>query len=460
MWKIPTSLAGKYLRLRYRPEIRLENLEKALATGERVILTPHYASFLDPIMFGILTPGDPVVVISPTLAKRKLFARFAGSFKHVVIDMNDPFSLKQLDEIIEKNRFTIIFPEPEPTTSGLLSKLLDSVVAAALKSGAWIVPARACNTQFTSHSRMGSRLKCVRRPKITLIAGEPVKLGTADSGSGTKERRHSVLLELERIMENTMAEGIWDRMPLFDTILEQRRIWGGSHPVAREPDGSTISLNSLIVRIFAMQRIAESLSKEGERLGIMLPNTSMTLAAIIGVQHSDREPAMINYSMGSRALLSACGTAKVGTIMTSRRFVEEGKFQPLVDTLAENGIKIAYLEDMLSKMSVIRKIGLLFSAAFAKRTPDAEKYANRTAVVLFTSGSEGVPKAVALSHKNIQANTAQIRTTLGFWKTDTMMAVLPMFHSFGLSTGVFMPLSTGMTIAFYPTPLHYKKIPQ
>jgi acyl-[acyl-carrier-protein]-phospholipid O-acyltransferase/long-chain-fatty-acid--[acyl-carrier-protein] ligase len=111
-------------------------------------------------------------------------------------------------------------------------------------------------------------------------------------------------------------------------------------------------------------------------------------------------------------------------------------------------------------MPAARKIRALAESRLAWPSPNPEGDAESTAVVLFTSGSEGTPKPVALSHLNIQANTAQVRSTLDFYSTDVMIDIMPMFHSFGLCTGTIMPLSTGMPVAFYPTPLHYKKIPQ
>jgi acyl-[acyl-carrier-protein]-phospholipid O-acyltransferase/long-chain-fatty-acid--[acyl-carrier-protein] ligase len=209
-----------------------------------------------------------------------------------------------------------------------------------------------------------------------------------------------------------------------------------------------------------MSKIVERLTKPDERIGIMLPNSVAALSAMIGAQRAGREPAMVNYSMGARALREACGIASVKVILASRRFVDEGKFQPLVDALEKEGIAIKFLEDMVSSLGAIGKLSAAVSARFARPTPDAEKYAERTAVVLFTSGSEGTPKAVALSFLNVQANTAQVRATLEFYATDVLVDVLPMFHSFGLCTGTIMPLSAGMPIAIYPTPLHYKKIPQ
>jgi acyl-[acyl-carrier-protein]-phospholipid O-acyltransferase/long-chain-fatty-acid--[acyl-carrier-protein] ligase len=211
--------------------------------------------------------------------------------------------------------------------------------------------------------------------------------------------------------------------------------------------------------VFVMRRITERLTKKDERVGIMLPNSTAAITAIIGAQTAGREPAMMNYSMGARSLKKSCGVAGIRVILTSKRFVEEGKFQPLTDSLTQEGIEIKFLEEQVTGLTVFQKLGCALSARFARSTPDPEKYAERTAIVLFTSGSEGTPKPVALSFLNVQANTAQIRTRLDFYLTDVMIDIMPMFHSFGLCTGTIMPLSTGMPIAVYPTPLHYKKIP-
>ncbi|MDR1019450.1 MAG: AMP-binding protein, partial [Synergistaceae bacterium] len=267
-------------------------------------------------------------------------------------------------------------------------------------------------------------------------------------------------LLLDVMMADVMAESVWDKKPIFDTLLEQRAFWGPKRVMAMEPDGSRIDWNGFITRIFLIGRIVAKISKEGDMVGIMLPNSLMTLASIIGFQHRGRIPAMLNYSMGARSLIAACGVAKVRTMVTSRRFVEEGKFAPLISALSDAGIVPFYLEDEVAGIGALGKIGCALSSIFASPTPNAEEEARKIAVVLFTSGSEGTPKPVALSHLNIQANTAQVRSTLDFFATDVLLDIMPMFHSFGLCTGTIMPLSAGMPIAFYPTPLHYKKIPQ
>ena len=452
------NVARMFFELFYKPSLKLDSLSKALGTGERVILAPHHASYADPLLFSLFVPGKPLAVISPSMTQQPWFGRFKSAFDHVVIDQNEPGAADHIDDLWKRTNFLILFPELEPTTTGLLCKISDAAAAAMEKSGAWIVTARACNMQFSPFSRMADRLTRKLAPRVTLLAGEAWKLG--DYNNAVSGGRYSARRAVESMLNDTMVLGLWDKKPLFDTLLEQRKLWGGSHVVAIEPGSVKTNWNRFITLVMVMRGILLGIAKPGDRVGIMMPNTVATLAMLIATQRADMEPAMINYSMGPRHLRGACEIAKVRVIVTSRRFVDAGNLHHLVEAIEAAGITVKYAEDLVKGLTTLQKLKAALAAKFAKPTPDAEKYAERTALVLFTSGSEGTPKAVALSHLNVQANTAQVRTTLEFYRTDVILGIMPMFHSFGLCTGTIMPLSTGMPVALYPTPLHYKKIPQ
>jgi acyl-[acyl-carrier-protein]-phospholipid O-acyltransferase/long-chain-fatty-acid--[acyl-carrier-protein] ligase len=145
----------------------------------------------------------------------------------------------------------------------------------------------------------------------------------------------------------------------------------------------------------------------------------------------------------------------VSTIVTSRAFVEKGKLDAVVAQLAQ-AMKIVYLEDVRATVGTGDKIaGLLgYRRALAKRKPDDP------AVILFTSGSEGTPKGVVLSHRNMLANCAQAAARIDFGRRDKLFNVLPVFHSFGMTAGTIMPLVFGVPIYLYPSPLHYRTVPE
>ncbi|MDR1138087.1 MAG: 1-acyl-sn-glycerol-3-phosphate acyltransferase, partial [Synergistaceae bacterium] len=194
-----------FFRILYRPEIKLETLSRILETGERAVLAPHHASFIDPLLFALFSPREPVAVISPSMTRQKWFKFIKRAFKYVVVDQNDPFAAKHINDLWKKHDFLVVCPEPEPTTNGILMKISDSVVSALEASGAWVIPARACNTQFTAFSRMEGRLVQVTAPKVTLLSGKAERI-REPSADGTG--RGSSRLKMERMLGDVMMLGL------------------------------------------------------------------------------------------------------------------------------------------------------------------------------------------------------------------------------------------------------------
>src|SRR5262249_37419161 len=119
-------------------------------------------------------------------------------------------------------------------------------------------------------------------------------------------------------------------------------------------------------------------------------------------------------------------------------------------------VRLVYLEDVRETVSFVDKMQGLLPA----NTPLTPGAPDDPAVILFTSGSEGVPKGVVLSHRNMLANAAQAAARIDFGRTDKVFNVLPVFHSFGLTVGMILPLVSGVHLYLYPSPLHYRTIPE
>jgi acyl-[acyl-carrier-protein]-phospholipid O-acyltransferase/long-chain-fatty-acid--[acyl-carrier-protein] ligase len=197
------------------------------------------------------------------------------------------------------------------------------------------------------------------------------------------------------------------------------------------------------------------LAAEGKALGVMLPNANGAIVTILGVMSAGRVPAMINFTAGAASILAACKAAEVTTIVTSRAFIAKGRLDAVVAQLAQ-AVNVVYLEDVRATVGTGDKVRGLFGYkhALVARKPDDP------AVILFTSGSEGTPKGVVLSHRNILANCAQAAARIDFGRRDKLFNVLPVFHSFGLTAGTILPLVSGVPIYLYPSPLHYRMVPE
>src|SRR5262249_11953931 len=192
---------------------------------------------------------------------------------------------------------------------------------------------------------------------------------------------------------------------------------------------------------------------EGRAIGVMLPNANGAVLAILGLMTAGRVPAMINFTAGAANILSACTAAQIDTIVSSRTFIEKARLRNLVAAI-EKTVKIVYLEDIRAGITLGDKLCGLLNAnrRLLARKPD------ECAAILFTSGSEGVPKGVVLSHRNMLANAAQAAARIDFGREDKVFNVLPVFHSFGLTVGVMVPLVFGVPVYLYPSPLHYRTV--
>jgi acyl-[acyl-carrier-protein]-phospholipid O-acyltransferase/long-chain-fatty-acid--[acyl-carrier-protein] ligase len=158
-------------------------------------------------------------------------------------------------------------------------------------------------------------------------------------------------------------------------------------------------------------------------------------------------------------MLGCIQLAGIREIITSRSFVEKAKLD--LSPLTTAGVRVFYLEDVRPTLSRGSKL-----AAFVRHTFSpggcflgATGPSAQTAVVLFTSGSEGVPKGVELTHRNLLANICQVSATIDLSDDDRFFNTLPLFHSFGLTAGTLFPLIRGCYTFLYPSPLHYRIVP-
>jgi acyl-[acyl-carrier-protein]-phospholipid O-acyltransferase/long-chain-fatty-acid--[acyl-carrier-protein] ligase len=170
-----------------------------------------------------------------------------------------------------------------------------------------------------------------------------------------------------------------------------------------------------------------------------------------------RTPTMLNFTAGLRNLRAACELAGVKRVLTSHRFVEQGKLHDLIDAL-EPLATITYLEDVRRTVGAADKLFAGAAATFPKRFAAGTRPGD-PGVILFTSGSFGAPRAVVLTQANLIANAMQVAAHIELDPDWVFFNPLPVFHCFGLTGGVLLPLLNGLKAFQYPSPLHTKQIP-
>ncbi|MEI7994124.1 MAG: AMP-binding protein [Methylococcaceae bacterium] len=445
------------LILLYKVEITgLENYTKA---GKRVLIIANHTSFLDPLLLGVFLPDDITFAISTQMSQRWWLKPFLRLSRVFPMDPTHPLSLKDLIHYLENDTKAVIFPEGRITVTGSLMKIYDGTGMVADKSGAAILPVRISGAQYTHFSKLHGIVRLRFFPKITIDILPPTNISAPKKFRGKARREYSGHL-LADIMTKMMFVTSPYRQTIFTSVLDARRVHGGKHKIAEDMERIPLSYNSLITRSIAIGKALESITARGENVGVFLPNSAKTLVVILGLQLQGRVPAMLNYSTGSASVLSACQIAQVKTVLTSRRFIELGDLHEEADQLSRQ-CELVYLEDLANKISALDKL----TALIKSRTTDIwykhkQFSPDSPAVVLFTSGSEGTPKGVVLSHANILGNLKQLEACISFNARDIVLNFLPIFHSFGFTVGTILPIISGMKTFFYPTPLHFSVIPE
>lgn len=253
---------------------------------------------------------------------------------------------------------------------------------------------------------------------------------------------------------------IWSqsRATVFGKVAETKARIGGDKVAFIDPEGKETTYRDVIRGAFALGNAFRKRTKRGENVGVLLPTSPAGVITILALHVDGRVPTMINFTAGEAAILSGLATAEVKLVLTSRKFVEIGGYHDLVKAMSKQ-VEIAYLEDIKENLTLFDKLRAALGEkfpSFARRpvSPDAP------AVILFTSGTEGKPKGVVLSHQNLVANVEQVRNHVVLEPTDIFINPLPIFHSYGLTGGQLYPLIDGIPCIPYPTPLHVKIIPE
>ncbi len=441
----------------YKVEVRgLDNYKKA---GDKVLIVANHTSFLDPLLLGVFLPDNITFAINPEIAERWWLKPFLSLSDVFPMNPTQPLSLKALIHHLETKTKTVIFPEGRITVTGSLMKIYDGTGMVADKSGASILPIRISGAEYTPFSRLKNVVRLRWFPEITIDILPHTTIHAKDELKGKVRRKHCGNVLADIMSEMIFTTGL-QQQTIFSALLDARTIHGGKHTVAEDLERKPLTYNALITRTIAIGNALKKITQEQENIGIFLPNSAKTLNVILGLQLFDRVPAMLNYSTGSSGMLSACETAKVKTVLTSRRFIDLGKFTNEAEVL-EKQINLVYLEDLAGSISVFDKLqALIQSKTVNYWYKHHQSNPESPAVILFTSGSEGKPKGVVLSHSNILANHKQLVSRISFNAQDVVLNFLPMFHSFGFTVGTMLPILNGMTTFFYPSPLHFTVIPE
>ncbi|MEM7462085.1 MAG: acyl-[ACP]--phospholipid O-acyltransferase [Pseudomonadota bacterium] len=454
---LPTNAFRDFVSIIFRAFLRLEvqGLENIKKAGDAPIIALNHVSFLDGPLALALTEEEPVFAVDHNISKRWWAKPFLKMCNFLPLDPSKPMAIRTLIKAVDAGDPLVIFPEGRITVTGGLMKVYDGAAMVADKTGSMVVPVRIEGLEKSYFSRLASSQ--VRRrlfPKVTVKIMEPVKLSVDEELRGRKRRAAA-----GSSLYQTMSQLVFNTTDIDKTVLEKvietAKERGSGKLAVQDPLSGSLSYGKLLTGAAVLGARFKQMFPDQENIGVLLPNANGTAAAVLGVMSAGKVPAMLNFTAGAANILSACRSAKIKSVLTSRAFVEQGKLEAIVEELSK-AVTIVWLDELRETFSVKDKLG----GMLRKYSPRVARKADDPAVILFTSGSEGTPKGVVLSHRNILSNAAQAAARIDFNQGDKVFNMLPVFHSFGLTAGTILPLISGVPVYFYPSPLHYRIIPE
>lgn len=432
--------------------------EDSLRTPGPVLLVPNHVSWLDWLFVGVCLEDDWRIVVSRTAAETSwLHRRIMLNRRTFPVDINSPYAVKHMAEHLAAGGRLVLFAEGRISRTGSLMKLFEGTGFLLNKTRARLITGYLRGAErvlFSPHPGW-------RRvfPRVTLHLSEPLT---------PPHWEHHTMAQVRTWLTRWLRDRMLEHRFQVETEFGPRSVPAMVEAMARQLPNQVV-LQDATMRKLTYRRLlmgadlvagglAQQIQETDGRVGVLLPNVLAMPVALLSLWRLRRTPAILNFTSGSMVMRQCAELAGLRTIVTSRQFVERAKLD--LGPLEAAGLRMIYLEDVRAGLSLGTKLWALLRHGIRPGIGAAgQLQPEDVAVVLFTSGSEGAPKGVELTHGNLLANIRQALAVMDVIDIDRFFNALPLFHSFGLLAGLLLPLARGLFTFLYLSPLHYRQIP-
>ncbi|RWB75167.1 MAG: 2-acyl-glycerophospho-ethanolamine acyltransferase [Mesorhizobium sp.] len=450
--RVTQALLYVPFKLAYR--IADSRIRIARSANTPVIYVISHQSRIEPALMLSLLPDDTLHILDEASARSPWLEPWRELGRTIAFNAEHVFVSRRLVRVLKgKGRLAVYLPDNvEPDVKSF--RLFRAITRVATQADARIVPIFVAGTRDLPVS-LTPKEKAPRHwfPRLSVSVLEPMTIAELVARNPDMASNTNALFD--RFAEARLYGTNLDR-GLFLAMRDAGDRVGPSHPIIEDVISGSLSYRKMFIGARVLGRRFEAVTAPGEAVGVLLPNANGVVLTFVGLISASRVAAMINYTAGPASVTAAIRTAVIRTVVSSRAFVEKAGIDDIIAAVEAGGAKMLWLEDVRAGVTMLDKV----AGALLWRFPLQRQQASKPAVILFTSGSEGTPKAVVLSNRSLLANVMQAEARVSVSPADTLLNVLPAFHSFGLTGGTILPLVLGIKLFLYPSPLHYKIIPE
>ncbi len=455
IYKLPQSLVKLFISLFFSIKYKLivqgiENIPK----NKGVLLLGNHISWLDWGFIQMASPRTIRFVMERNIYEKRLLRPILDFFKVIPISISS--GKKSLDEVarcLNNGEVVCIFPEGGISRSGHLGEFKRGFeIAASNVENGVIIPFYLGGLWGTKWSRSNINfkdLKDVKYKKDVIVSfGKPIEINT--TAVDVKKR----VFELSSESWNKYI----NKLVNIDTILIDTVKRNSSKIALVDSSGEEYSYTKMMTMAVFFSKMI--LKHQEQNIGLLLPTTSIGAILNIATILAAKTVVNLNYTASKDSLIYGIEEANIKNIYTSRRFCDKLKDRGIfIEDIFKN-VNLIYLEDIKKNSSKVQIIPILLRFGFIKFAPTflvqkvyrSKNNLDTIGAILFSSGSEGNPKGVMLSHRNLLTNVKQISEMLNITDEEVFLGSLPIFHAFGLTVTTLLPLLEGIKLVCHPDP--------
>ena len=423
----------------------LENLPK----NKNCLLLGNHVSYIDWYVLSCFLPKDTYFVLD-----EKIYDKWYLKFLLKSVNIIDINNKQEISKTLENQNYVVLFPEKHITKNGHLGEFkkdFESILNMS-KTDISIIPFYIRGLWESSFSKANKKyIKLNKNKQISIYFGENITKIDANTTSIKKAIKN---LSIDSWINyiNTL-----DTIPelIFDRLKKQKSNLIFADSTGMELSGYKFLTASILFKNILKEKLENRFSSQN--IGILLPSTCAGAFINVSVLMLGKTAVNLNFTASKESLKNSIEKANIKSIITSKNFINKLKEKGIDFDDIFLDVEILFLEELKTTISKIDGLKSLLSVMFLPISTLKKKHINKskiddTALIMFSSGSEGTPKGIELTHKNVVGNCKQISSIININDNDIIVGSLPFFHSFGTVVTMFFPLIEGITCVAHPDP--------